>query len=119
MFAAVKGTLMNVKRARSDAKLKPLGWTFFSNHGHVLFCLARDDSRLLRDVASEVGITERAVQRIVAELVEAGVLMREREGRRNRYRIARSARLRHPIEKHCTVGSLLDFVDDSESPRRR
>ena len=51
-------------------------------------------------------------------LVEAGVLMREREGRRNRYRIARSARLRHPVEKHCTVGSLLDLVNDSESPLR-
>ena len=98
-----------------------LGWTFFSNHGHVLFCLSRDDSRLLRDVAYEVGITERAVQRIVAELEEAGVLAREREGRRNRYRIMHNARLRHPIEGHCTVGSLLDLVNKSKPrpPKRR
>jgi DNA-binding transcriptional regulator PaaX len=58
-----------------------------------------------------VGITERAVQRIVAELEAAGVLVREREGRRNRYRVDRRARLRHPVEAHCTVGELLALVN--------
>jgi DNA-binding transcriptional ArsR family regulator len=106
---------MNGKRASVGKTPVASGWTFFSNHGHVLFCLARDDSRLLRDVATEVGITERAVQRIASELEEAGVLTREREGRRNRYRITRTARLRHPIEGHCTVGSLLDLINGRRS----
>lgn len=86
------------------------GWTFFSNHGHVLFCLAADPSALMREVAERVGITERAVQRIVAELVDAGVLLREREGRGNRYEVAKRASLRHPIESHRTVGDLVGLI---------
>jgi len=64
----------------------------------------------LRDVATQVGITERAVQRIVTELEEAEILTREREGRRNRYTIHTDQRLRHPLESHSTVGALLDAV---------
>ncbi len=93
-------------------------WTFFSNHGHVLFCLARNNTRLLRDVAHDVGITERAVQRIVAELEEVRVLKRERVGRRNHYRITPNAHLRHPIEGHCTVGSLLDLINGNKPHKR-
>jgi len=86
------------------------GWTFFSNHSHVLICLARDPAARLRDVAERVGITERAVQRIVRELVDAGALSRRREGRRNTYRVNREHRLHHPLEGHCTVGDVLDMV---------
>ena len=89
---------------------KPDSWTFFSNHTHVLLCLFKDPDRRLRDVALDVGITERAVQRIVAELEEAGVVKRERVGRRNHYRINKRSRLRHPIEAHRSVSDLLDFV---------
>lgn len=85
-------------------------WTFLTNHSHVLICLARDSQARLRDVATAVGITERAVQNIVLELETAGVIQRYREGRRNRYHIVRDAPLRHPVEAHCTVGGLLDFV---------
>jgi DNA-binding MarR family transcriptional regulator len=85
-------------------------WTFLTNHSHVLICLARNPDARLRDVASDVGITERAVQRIVLELERAGVIERQREGRRNRYRIAREVPLRHPVEAHCTVGSLLQLI---------
>ena len=85
-------------------------WTFFSNHAHVLVCLAEDPSSRIRDVAARVGITERAVLRIVAHLVEAGVLTKEREGRRNRYWIHMERPLRHPLEAHRTVGSLLNMV---------
>ncbi len=85
-------------------------WTFFSNHSHVLFCLARDPRLRLRDVAEQVGITERAVQRIVAELEEAGYLHIVREGRRNRYRVIGSAPLRHPVEGHCTAGEIIECV---------
>jgi predicted transcriptional regulator len=82
-------------------------WTFLTNHSHVLICLSRDPSARLRDVAVEVGITERAVQRIVTDLETAGVLTRIREGRRNRYEIHPDLPLRHPVEGHRTVRDLL------------
>lgn len=85
-------------------------WTFFSNHAHVLVCLYRDDNLTLREVADQVGITERAVQKIVAELEAAGILTRHKVGRRNTYKVNTRARLRHPIESHRTVGDLLSFV---------
>ena len=87
-----------------------VGWTFLSNHTHVLVCLARDPDQVLREVAQHVGITERAVQRIVAELEAGGVVRRERLGRRNRYHLNLDAPLRHPLERHCTVGELLRSV---------
>ena len=85
-------------------------WTFLTNHAHVLLCIARDPGIRLRDVATEVQITERAAQRIVAELVEAGYLERQREGRRNRYRLNDQLPLRHPLEQHHGIGELLGLV---------
>lgn len=85
-------------------------WTFFSNYTHVLLCVARDSDVRVRDVADEVGITERAVQRILGELEEAGVLQRERHGRRNHYEVVRDTPLRHPLEAHRTVGDLLRML---------
>ena len=102
--------------AKPDAAGKAT-WTFLSNHTHVLVCLALDPDQVLREVASQVGITERAVQRIVADLEQAGVLERERDGRRNRYRLNLDARLRHPLEQHCSVGDLLESVI-GPAPRR-
>lgn len=64
----------------------------------------------MRDLASAVGITERAVQRIVSELEEAGYLVREREGRRNRYEVSATLNLRHPVEAHCAVSDLLRLL---------
>lgn len=93
-------------------------WTFLSNHGHVLVCLAQNPDARLRDVAQAVGITERAVQKIVSDLEEAGVVVREREGRRNRYRLHVDRPLRHPIEAHRTVGALLGMVLDRAEMRR-
>ena len=92
--------------------LRPAGtaWTFLSNHSHVLICLARDPLLRLREVADSVGITERAVQRIVADLEEAGVITRTRDGRRNHYTIHQELPLRHPVEAGCTVANLLDMV---------
>lgn len=95
-------------------KKKP-GWTFMSNHAHVLICLVRNPDMVLREVALLVGITERAVQKIVADLEEAGVLTRHREGRRNHYRINRRVRLRHPLEDHAKIGDLLDVVATFEA----
>lgn len=85
-------------------------WTFLSNHGHVLVCLAQDPQARLRDVAVAVGITERAVQKILADLAAAGVVERHREGRRNRYRLHTDRPLRHPLEAHRSVAALLGMV---------
>lgn len=85
-------------------------WTYLTNHTHVLVCLAADPTLRLRDVAVRVGITERAVQKIVHDLEEVGVLSRYRHGRRNRYAIHPESCLRHPVEAHCKVGQLLDMV---------
>jgi DNA-binding MarR family transcriptional regulator len=85
-------------------------WTFLSKHGHVLLCIARQPEIRLRDVALRVGITERAVQRIVADLEHGGYLSRVREGRRNRYELHPDQPLRHPIEAHQQVKSLLELV---------
>lgn len=86
------------------------GWTFLSNYGHVLVCLCRDPDARMRDVASAVGITERAVQQIVRELLSEGYVEKEKVGRRNRYRVVRSAHFRHPLEGDVTVGVFADVV---------
>ena len=85
-------------------------WTFFSNYGHVLVCLARNREARLRDVAADVGITERAVQKIVRDLQDEGFLTVSKQGRCNRYRINRRKSLRHDLESHCTVGKLLALI---------
>jgi hypothetical protein len=90
-------------------------WTFLSNYAHVLVCLGQDPSARLRDIAQQVGITERAAQRIIGQLEDAAVLKREREGRRNHYWIDLDQPLRHPLESHRTVGSLLEmFISASQ-----
>lgn len=93
-------------------------WTFLSNHAHVLVCLAQDPDARLRDVALSVGITERAVQKIVSDLEEAGVIIRERSGRRNSYRLDLDVPLRHALESHKTVGTLLSLVLDRAGLKR-
>lgn len=95
----------------ANDRLEPNRWTFLTNHAHVLLLLARDPSVVLREVATRVGITERAVQRIIAELEEEGYIERERVGRQNHYRIHRDKKLRHPIEDHQSIGSLLSLID--------
>ncbi len=91
-------------------------WTFLTNHAHVLLCVSRDPGARLRDVAEVVGITERAAQRIVAELEEAGYLTRTRDGRRNRYAVHPDAPLRHPIERDHAIGEILAVL--TASPTR-
>ena len=82
-------------------------WTFLTNHAHVLACIAAEPGVRLRDVAVRVGITERAAQRIVADLVAEGYLERERVGRRNVYRTHLERPLRHPLDAHASVAALL------------
>ena len=85
-------------------------WTFLTNHAHVLNCIAADPDTRLRDVAVRVGITERAAQLILADLVEAGYVTRTRVGRRNHYQIHDDIPLRHPIEREHQIGVLLDAL---------
>ncbi len=86
------------------------GWTFFSNHAYVLFTVAADPQARLRDIAERVEITERAVQRILAELEAEGYVTITKEGRRNRYKVNPRRPLRRSIERHRTVKSLLELV---------
>jgi hypothetical protein len=85
-------------------------WTFLTNHAHVLICLAGDPDLRLRDVADLVGITERAAQRIVADLVDAGYLERARTGRRNTYRLRLERPMRHPLEADNPVDMLVQAL---------
>ena len=96
-------------------------WTLFSNHGHVLVCLARDSAARLRDVALDVGITERAVQKIVRDLQDGGMVSVTKNGRRNSYSIHRKKTLRHDLESACTLKDLIKFVnkDISKKPLPR
>lgn len=85
-------------------------WTFLSNYAHVLLYLAQFPEARMREAAEAIGITERAVQRIVSELEAAGVVKITREGRRNRYGVNRKLHLRHPLESHRSVGDLVDLL---------
>ena len=87
------------------------GWTFLTNHAHVLLAIAAEPELRIRDVAERVGITERATQRILADLVTAGYLEAIRVGRRNHYRIHDELPLRHPAEQHHRIGELLRVMD--------
>jgi DNA-binding MarR family transcriptional regulator len=92
----------------------PAGWTFVTNHGLVLLCIANDADTRMSDVADRVGITERAVQSIVADLVEAGYLAKTRRGRRNHYEINSTLPLRHLETEHRAVGDLLALLTAHE-----
>lgn len=86
-------------------------WTFFSNNAHVLVCLSHAPQPTTREIASQVGITERAVQRIIRRLMNANVLKIEKIGRRNRYELNLDQQLRHPLESHKTIGEFIRLID--------
>jgi DNA-binding transcriptional ArsR family regulator len=90
-------------------------WTFLSNHGHILVCIARDPNIRVREIAQAVGITERAVQRILGELEDGGVISRQREGRRTHYAIHGDLPLRHPVEAEHSVDELLRLARSKAS----
>jgi DNA-binding IclR family transcriptional regulator len=89
---------------------EPKTWTFLTNHAQVLLCLAGTPDIRLREVAERVGITERATQRIVAELVDAGYVKSERFGRRNRYTVDRQHAMRHSAQLGYEIGALLEAL---------
>ena len=96
---------------RADFETTRHAWSFLTNHLQVLLCIARDPNIRLRDIAALVGITERAAQNIVADLVDDGYVHRTRVGRRNEYEVNGDLSLRHPNATGVTVGGLLDVLD--------
>ena len=91
------------------------GWTFLTNHAHVLLVVRRDPHARLREIADAVGITERAVQLILGDLEGPGYLRRTRVGRRNTYHVL-GGPLRHPLDQGRSVADVLDALDDSAAP---
>lgn len=86
-------------------------WTFLTNHAHVLLSLAEDPDMRLRDIATRVGITERAAQIIVTDLEKGGYVVKERVGRRNRYTLVQGRKFRHPAEANRSVDALLSIFN--------
>ncbi len=91
---------------------EPTKWTFLTNHAHVLIILSRNADLVLREVAIRVGITERAVQRIVQDLEEEGYLTREKVGRQNHYSVKEDLPLRHHLESYRKIGDLLGLFHE-------
>jgi DNA-binding IclR family transcriptional regulator len=100
---------------RKPTQKPAANWDFLTNHAHVLVCVARDPGIRLRDIATAVGITERAAQRIVSELADEGYVLRKREGRRNRYQVQANLPLRHPLAEEREVGELLHLLLQNEA----
>jgi DNA-binding transcriptional regulator LsrR (DeoR family) len=103
----------------SNVERESTGWTFLTNHAHVLICLARDPDLRLTEVAQMVGIGERAVHRIVHELQAAGYLEVDKDGRRNVYTLDLEQPLRHPLEADWQIGVIVEpLLDDSRRGER-
>lgn len=103
------------QRGPTASELASHQWTFLSNHAHVVVCLSRNPDLRVRDIAELVGITERGVQRVLAELEHSNIVEKFREGRRNHYQVNHAASLRHPLEQHTTVGELVELVAGGSS----
>jgi DNA-binding IclR family transcriptional regulator len=99
-----------------SSKDKPATWTFLTNHAQVLLCLAETPDLRLRDVAERVGITERASQRILADLVGAGYVKTTRVGRRNHYTLEPGHAMRHNAQTGHQIGALLEALPRNSHP---
>ena len=91
-------------------------WTFLTNHGHVLLCIAQQSDVRVRDIAQIVGITERATQQIVSDLIRDGYVSSERVGRRNRYEVNLDKPFRHPRLRDHSIRELLEALSVAERP---
>jgi DNA-binding IclR family transcriptional regulator len=98
----------------SSPEQQPATWTFLTNHAQVLLCLAETPDIRLRDVAERVGITERAAQRILADLVESGYVRSTRVGRRNHYTVNRGHAMRHSAQLGYEIGVLLEALTKND-----
>jgi DNA-binding MarR family transcriptional regulator len=95
-------------------------WGFLTNHAHVLICVALDPQSRAREIADHVGITERATQGILADLIRAGYVTRTKVGRRNHYKINPRGHLRHPVLRDLSIGPLIEVLttDGQLKPRQ-
>jgi predicted transcriptional regulator len=109
-------TLVSGDGHQGSASQSPPRWDFLTNHAHVLTCVAHDPGIRLRDIATAVGITERGAHRIVSELVEEGYVLREKQGRRNRYQVMADRPMRHPLVQQREIGDLLKLLVDPGAP---
>ena len=100
-----------------DYSVRMGSWSFLTNHARALLCIAADPGVRLRDIATTVGITERRAHSIVTDLVDAGYVAKDRNGRRNQYRIKTDLPLRDPINRQRTIGELLDLLVGSDEDR--
>ena len=94
-------------------------WSFLTNHARVLVCIAHDPGVRLRDIATTLGITERSAYSIVTDLTASGYVVKDKDGRRNRYRIQAHLPLREAITQERTIGEVLDVLVESKTRRRR
>jgi predicted transcriptional regulator len=92
-------------------------WAFLTNHAHVLLRVARDPQSRARDIAEQVGITERATQRILADLIADGYITRNKIGRRNLYKVNPEGYLRHPGLRDLSIGSLIEVLNGDGQPK--
>ena len=108
-----------LEQVAEQAGETPPRWDFLTNHAHVLLCVSQDSGIRLRDIAAAVGITERSAHKVLSELVEEGYVLRERHGRRNRYKVKPELPLRHPLVQEREVGELLEVLTRPQTPDRR
>ena len=94
----------------AKADTHPHEFTLLTNHTHVLVMIAQMPDVRMREIATTVGITERAVQRIIEDLTATGYIVVTKSGRRNRYEIRRESPIRHPLAQHRNIGELIRFV---------
>jgi predicted transcriptional regulator len=102
-----------------EGKPRPGTWAFLTNHAHVLLCISRDPHVRARDIAEQIGITERAAQRILADLIADAYVKRTKVGRRNQYTIDPGGHLRHAMLRDLSVGPLLDVLNTAGRPKPR
>ena len=93
-------------------------WSFLTNHARVLVCIAHDPGVRLRDIATTLDITERSAYSIVTDLTAGGYVVKDKDGRRNRYRIQAHLPLREAITQERTIGEVLDILVESKTPSR-
>jgi DNA-binding MarR family transcriptional regulator len=94
-------------------------WNFLTNHARALLCIANDPGVRLRDLATALGITERSAYAVVSDLADAGYVVKERDGRRNRYTIQHHLPLREASSRERTIGELLALLGDTRTGTRR
>ena len=106
---------MKVSEAHGTTSSRP--WSFLTNHAHVILCIARDPKIRARDIAEQIGITERAAQRILADLITDRYVTRTKSGRRNHYTIDLRGHLRHPMRRDLSIGPLLELLTTDNQPK--